>query len=355
MKVTVSKYLNVRVGAPSVNAPCFQYLAPGSVIEVEDTLVVGDSYNDINKWFKGLDGGYYWSGGILSEFPWWISDFGIDELWNYTKGEGACVILLDSGLAECADITIDRIKLKTSVLDNDDGTDKFGHGTLMSSIVCGNGSFIKGIAPNCSIISIKIANSKDLLNANFIKGLDRIDRIISETPNIRFIVNCSLALKGLLDSEKASIISRIKSLSDKNVIFSVAAGNDYLKYPTFLESQSEFTISSAGITKNNQTGLYYRLFDSNVWPDVSVTPPGTFPSSQLLPKSVSGSGSSHACAYNSGLMAILVSLKPNIKINEIKSLYQQLITTTSDPNDSQIQNKIIDKQKLLQAIKNINV
>jgi hypothetical protein len=67
IKVTVIKNLNVRTGKPAVDAPCFTYLLPGAVIEVDDTLIVGDLYECNDRWFKGLDGNFYWSGGILDK------------------------------------------------------------------------------------------------------------------------------------------------------------------------------------------------------------------------------------------------------------------------------------------------
>ncbi|SHK70613.1 hypothetical protein SAMN04488028_107198 [Reichenbachiella agariperforans] len=65
MKVTVTKYLNVRVGKPSVNAPCYQYLAPGSEIEVGEKLYLGDSYDGMDTWYRDEADNYYWSGGFL--------------------------------------------------------------------------------------------------------------------------------------------------------------------------------------------------------------------------------------------------------------------------------------------------
>ena len=67
MKVTVKdNYLNVRVGKPSVNAPCYQYIAPGSIIDVDGKLYKGDKYGDsnIDIWYKDALGNYYWSGGL---------------------------------------------------------------------------------------------------------------------------------------------------------------------------------------------------------------------------------------------------------------------------------------------------
>ena len=58
MKVTVKDYLNVRVGKPSVNAPCYQYIAPGSEIEVDGKLYTGDMYDGSDQWMKDEGGNY---------------------------------------------------------------------------------------------------------------------------------------------------------------------------------------------------------------------------------------------------------------------------------------------------------
>ena len=64
MKVTVKVFLNVRVGKPSVNAPCYQYLAPGTELEVDGNLYPGDKFEGIDTWLKDEAGNYYWSGGV---------------------------------------------------------------------------------------------------------------------------------------------------------------------------------------------------------------------------------------------------------------------------------------------------
>ncbi|MCW3104129.1 MAG: hypothetical protein JWO09_2569 [Bacteroidetes bacterium] len=66
MKVTVKYYLNVRVGKPSVNAPCHGYLVPGTEIEVDGKLYDGDQFEGTYKWMKDNAGNYYWAGGINS-------------------------------------------------------------------------------------------------------------------------------------------------------------------------------------------------------------------------------------------------------------------------------------------------
>ena len=90
MKVTVTKYLNVRVGKPSVNAPCYQYLAPGSILDVDGNIYKGDVFDGINTWLKDDSGNYYWVGGLdkdnfknqlLTKITdkWWLQNFNIRQ------------------------------------------------------------------------------------------------------------------------------------------------------------------------------------------------------------------------------------------------------------------------------------
>ena len=64
MKLTVKVNLNVRVGKPSVNAPCYTYITPGSTLEVDENPYPGDMYDGNDTWYKDDAGNYYWSGGF---------------------------------------------------------------------------------------------------------------------------------------------------------------------------------------------------------------------------------------------------------------------------------------------------
>lgn len=64
MKVTVTKNLNVRVGAPSINAPNLEFLLPGAVVETDGKLYKGDWYDGNQDWYRDTEGNYYWSGGV---------------------------------------------------------------------------------------------------------------------------------------------------------------------------------------------------------------------------------------------------------------------------------------------------
>jgi lysozyme len=66
MKARVLKFLNIRSGAPAVladNNPGF--FNPGEVIEISEK-VMGQSVNGNNVWYKLSDGGFVWSGGLVT-------------------------------------------------------------------------------------------------------------------------------------------------------------------------------------------------------------------------------------------------------------------------------------------------
>lgn len=64
MKLTVTKYLNARIGSPSTSASCQTYKSPGDVIEA-DKVMSGTEIDGNAIWFHCSDDDcYYWSGGI---------------------------------------------------------------------------------------------------------------------------------------------------------------------------------------------------------------------------------------------------------------------------------------------------
>jgi hypothetical protein len=64
MKLTVGKYLNERIGKPSVTAPTANLKLPGDSIDIE-TVVYGDEVDGNGIWYKAIEGYYYWSGGFV--------------------------------------------------------------------------------------------------------------------------------------------------------------------------------------------------------------------------------------------------------------------------------------------------
>ncbi|WPV01544.1 hypothetical protein SNE26_07130 [Mucilaginibacter sp. cycad4] len=92
MKITVSKYLNARIGSPSVNATIKTYKSPGDVLSI-DAAVIGDDIEGNAIWYHNSeDLCYYWSGGIEEiEFAMATTDIGKKKentMLLYTEAKG---------------------------------------------------------------------------------------------------------------------------------------------------------------------------------------------------------------------------------------------------------------------------
>ncbi len=139
MKVTVSKYLNVRVGKPSVNAPCYQYLSPGSELIVDGSLYKGDMYDGIDTWLKDEAGNYYWSGGVnmkpVSNITINYQDYLKDFAWISNKGKGVVIAIIDTGVMMNPNYYDCSLIKQINLADNND---ELYHGNFICGIIAGN-------------------------------------------------------------------------------------------------------------------------------------------------------------------------------------------------------------------------
>jgi hypothetical protein len=167
MQVTVgNSYLNVRTGAPNVNAPNNTYLNPGDTIEVDGKFYKGDSYNGINSWMKDAAGNFYWSGGI-SLFQSWFNDLFIPQIWQYATGTGVGVAIVDTGVQ--TGITDLPLANSHFVYDGSDNiSDIVGHGTYCAALVGLKKpqNNLIGVAPDSTIYVAKIADGGSFNNNN---------------------------------------------------------------------------------------------------------------------------------------------------------------------------------------------
>ena len=357
MKVTVKDYLNVRLGKPSLNAPSYQYLAPGSILEVDGNLYKGDIFEGSNNWLKDEAGNYYWSGGVqfAHDFPgheesWYLSDFGIPKLWDITKGEDVEVILLDSGVS-VKNLNQPGTITEHTVLNND-VTDTLGHGTAMFSIIKGNTGFL-GIAPSVNLQSIKLTKKAGFNSSDFINALLLLKKLVKVDK--QYVVNCSFAIENCPEASKQIIQEHILEINKgNNIVFCSAVGNFFSNSKT-VPAGLNGVISVAGIKKENDK--YKRLISNNYWDSISLVCPGKFDLSALQTQftDLPGEGSSHACAYATGLIALICSLRLR---NGKKTSYDEMATTvkeiTLDPlNPKNSTSPVLNKKKLLTKINNL--
>lgn len=261
MKFTVTNYLNVRIGKPSVNAPCHKFLSPGEELDVEETLYTGDLFEGINTWYKDQSNNYYWSGALNSlsadkkpiaigeSKDWGFLDFKIEELWELSKGAGINVAVLDSGLNYNLQDFVNNgsITYYNAVSNSDNKSDCFdndaSHGTNCAGILCGQGINLLGIAPEINLQVIKITNEK--IERTGATTLLALQKAIDSNADI---ICMSYHLQED-DPDLQLVHNKIQEAHRKNIVLIAAAGNSGDFISNDFPASFEECLSIGGITR----------------------------------------------------------------------------------------------------------
>ena len=360
MKLTVIKNLNVRVGAASLNAPCYQYIAPGSILEVDGKLYKGDSYEGVNIWYKDGAGNYYWSGGVTEEaapsiaaikgeIPWWVEALQIPSVWNTynEKGANAKVAVLDSGYNTANSELQAGVVADYLTFQDDAGTitikDEYGHGSMCTSLIgARNTAYTVGCAPECKLYIAKISDqgslSYDLLK-NGIKWavLQKVD-IISisyggDTP----------------DKELEDLIE--DTVTKKQIIVVASIGNndpengaDGGSYPALYKN-----VIAVGATDKNKNLSQITMRNNKT----EINAPGEDIYAYLDKTDVpviTPHGTSQATAIVAGICALIISRYKALGKPYTTDSIKNLLATQFDPVTGSAGNKLIAPQKIFQVI-----
>ncbi|MCU0429643.1 MAG: S8/S53 family peptidase [Cytophagaceae bacterium] len=225
MKVVVKDFLNVRVGAPQLDAPCYQYLAPGSEIEVLDELVSGHAYEGISTWLVDAARNYYWSGGVhpfqiplpqrVPEARSW------EEAVNTYPGKGTSVgvAILDSGVYLPHAVIGPRIKYFESFLYGNSKTILSSHGHRVAGIL---GAEKDPVRNQSDLFMFLVSKDVHVDSYAVELALLEIDAKPQLFPGLR-LINLSLEIQ-------PSYVARLQPIIDKlyakGILLVVAAGQD---------------------------------------------------------------------------------------------------------------------------------
>jgi serine protease AprX len=298
---------------------------------------------DVNSMYnvEGMDGAHaYWNAGFT--------------------GQGVGVALIDSGVTP-----VDGLNTPGKVVNGPDLSfesqvpslqhlDTFGHGTHMAGIIAGRDSSVTsvsssdsthflGMAPDAQIVSVKVADARGQTDVSQV--LAAIDWVVQHQNdngmNIR-VLNLSYGT----DSNQSYVLDPLAYAAEQawlqGIVVVVAAGNqgnwsDGLDDPAI----DPYVIAVGAANTNNTTSVRYHLpasftseGDGTRNPDlsapgthiVSLRDPGSFVDDQfgttagVNNRFFLGSGTSQAAAVVSGAAALLLSQRPGLTPDQVKSL-----------------------------------
>lgn len=350
MKVKTKTYVNIRK-SPNRDIRETGILNPNVELEVEGT-VPGENVKELvngeeiesSIWYKDAAGHFYWGGGIealievqessLFKYnatkiaPWSKLNFEVSRFWEYTTGKNITIAVLDSGIYRHVDLSdaIDYKFEKSFVPGTVEDTD--GHGTHVAGIIAARGkSDLLGVAPDAKILPLRIVedsaeniNTKILIEAiEYATSLDHVN-----------IINLSLNSNSN-DTENETVLKEaIQKAISANKIVVAASGNfgwNFLLPPANINSM--ISVACIEIEKLSVNESYKLRYDSNYGTNLSTCCPGS--NIKSCAKDTTGSilksGTSMACAYLSGLIALKLQLKNSTSANSQLNISQVIRTS----------------------------
>lgn len=234
--------------------------------------------------------------GQIDRLPWSASRLQVTRAWSLTKGKGARVAVIDSGV-DCShpDLAPNCLPGYNALAPGELPQDEKGHGTHVAGIIAGalNWSGMAGMAPEASILPVKVLNSSGSGKVSQI--IDGLQWAVARKPDI---INMSLG--GPNHSEAQG--KAVKAARKAGILVVCAAGNDggTVNYPAAFEDAVAVTAMDFS---NKLTDFSCRGPETDfIAPGVkifSASPGGKF---------TLASGTSQAAPHISGLAALAASL-----------------------------------------------
>ncbi len=168
---------------------------------------------------------------LAETLPWGINRIDAERAWEVTRGAGIRVAVIDTGIDHLHHDLSPNFAGGVSFVPGESFTDGNGHGTHVAGIIGArqNGSGVVGVAPNCSLFSVKALDRQGSGQYSWI-----ISAIIWCVRNRMDVINMSLGGGGHVQA----LQDACNYAYDHNLLIVAAAGNSgaAVGYPARYES-----------------------------------------------------------------------------------------------------------------------
>ncbi|MCM1244091.1 MAG: S8 family peptidase [Roseburia sp.] len=261
---------------------------------------------------------------------------------NNILGSGACIAVLDSGIANHPDFGTrirgwyDTVNGRLSPYDDN------GHGTHVAGIAAGSGAAshgsLRGMAPSAELVSVKILDQYgEGMIPNILKGINWVIK-----NRLRYGINIVNISVGTTDGkrfdENSNFVKKVNELWDMGIVVAASAGN---------KGPEPYSISAPGNSRKIITvGYYSKQSNSSVGPTTLCIkkPDVVTPGQQITSCShsfatgnayIRKSGTSMATPVVSGSIALLLSKYPYLTPKEVKLRLKNSCTDLNLPHSNQ--------------------
>ena len=181
------------------------YVEPASIV-----TAIAPGGNDFNK-------------------QWALSKIQAVDAWQVTSGSPDILIaVLDTGIDLQHEDLADKVVASVNFTDSPTVSDVYGHGTHVAGIIAAsadNDFGIAGLAPDCRLMNVKVANDRGLTDAATVaKG------IVWAIDNGAKVINLSLTIP----EPTQSLEEAVDYAWSKGAVIIAAAGNDGIGFMTKL-------------------------------------------------------------------------------------------------------------------------
>ncbi|MCM8778937.1 MAG: S8 family serine peptidase [Candidatus Omnitrophica bacterium] len=247
---------------------------------------------------------------------WGLQKIQAEKAWDINEGSSSVIVgVSDTGVDGNHPDLKDNLVSGKSFVDNSPTADNVGHGTHVAGTIAAvgnNGQGVIGVAPKVKIMPLKISNSPNVELAF------AIESIRYAADNGAKVINMSWG--GGMPS--ASLQDALRYAASKDVVLVAAAGNGGgpgVAYPAAFPE----VIAVSATNPQDQLANF-----SSYGSEVEVSAPGegilsTWPGGKYQP----ASGTSMASPHTAGVVALIRSVFPNLRAEEVR---KKLIESVDD-------------------------